>query len=145
MVLFEWTRRMLWLGYTDQNPSSIHMSLPYFDATNTLQYWDINPSFSGTGQTLVSGEWNNFTLTYNNSTRVAIGYINSIQGATATRPSTGDLLLPADAGLPAIRIFGRDSDTTYFHNLKYVTCYNRALTAAEIQQNFNALRGRFGK
>ena len=29
-------------------------------------------------------------------------------------------------------------------NIAQVSIYNRALTASEIQQNFNALRGRFG-
>jgi hypothetical protein len=35
---------------------------------------------------------------------------------------------------------------TYFHsgNIAQVSIYNRALTASEIQQNFNATRGRFG-
>jgi len=28
--------------------------------------------------------------------------------------------------------------------ISFLICYNRILTAAEIQQNFNALRGRFG-
>ena len=33
---------------------------------------------------------------------------------------------------------------TFNGNISLVKYYNRALTAAEIQQNFNALRGRFG-
>jgi hypothetical protein len=37
------------------------------------------------------------------------------------------------------------TSTEYFSgNIYAMSCYNRALTAAEIQQNFNALRGRFG-
>jgi hypothetical protein len=41
---------------------------------------------------------------------------------------------------------GRQTNGAEFWNgtIANVTVYNRALTAAEIQQNFNALRGRFG-
>ena len=35
-------------------------------------------------------------------------------------------------------------DLFYNQNIASIKIYNRALTAAEIQQNFNALRGRFG-
>ena len=38
-----------------------------------------------------------------------------------------------------------DSPTAFFNgNISQVSIYNRALTASEIQQNFNMLRGRFG-
>jgi hypothetical protein len=43
--------------------------------------------------------------------------------------------------------FGDDKSTTYRMiqgSIYSIKIYNRALTAAEIQQNFNALRGRFG-
>jgi hypothetical protein len=40
---------------------------------------------------------------------------------------------------------GSANDGLYFNgNIVQVQIYNKALTAAEIQQNFNALRGRFG-
>ncbi len=41
---------------------------------------------------------------------------------------------------------GSGTPSTFFHsgNIAQVSIYNRALSASEIQQNFNALRGRFG-
>ena len=40
---------------------------------------------------------------------------------------------------------GRGSTTGYFNgNVAHVSIYNRALSAAEVQQNFNATRGRYG-
>ena len=41
---------------------------------------------------------------------------------------------------------GRDGVVTHYlsSNISQVSIYNRALTAAEIQQNYNALKGRFG-
>jgi hypothetical protein len=42
----------------------------------------------------------------------------------------------------SIRAFSGHSD--FIGRIPSVSLYNRALTAAEIQQNFNALRGRFG-
>ena len=35
-------------------------------------------------------------------------------------------------------------DTYYGAKCGNITCYNRNLTIAEIQQNFNATRGRYG-
>jgi len=43
--------------------------------------------------------------------------------------------------------FGDDKSTAYRiiqGNIYSIKIYNRALTSAEIRQNFNALRGRFG-
>ena len=43
------------------------------------------------------------------------------------------------------RLFSTTSNTNYFKgDFSYINLYNRELTPAEIQQNFNALRGRYG-
>ena len=42
-------------------------------------------------------------------------------------------------------ITGEDLDVDPFNGkISQTLAYNRALTAAEVKQNFNALRGRFG-
>ena len=41
-------------------------------------------------------------------------------------------------------LFNRSNSQTFDGKLYYLKFYNKALTASEIQQNFNALRGRFG-
>lgn len=51
----------------------------------------------------------------------------------------------SSATLSSIKIAVNDFDSRYFKgDISQVSVYNRALTAAEIQQNFNATRSRFG-
>jgi hypothetical protein len=43
-----------------------------------------------------------------------------------------------------LRVSGRDTGGGYFNgNIAQASIYNRALTPQEIQQNYNALKGRF--
>lgn len=79
---------------------------------------------------------------------------------TVNVPGTNDALMYIDGenksvvsqtpivkyGAPTLQMeIGRRAAGNYFNgNIANISIYNRALTAAEIQQNFNALRGRFG-
>ena len=66
-------------------------------------------------------------------------YVNTTLEATGT--CTANLLTDN----PIIRIGGNTLDSKYYDgNIAQVSIYNRALSAAEIQQNFNALRSRYG-
>ena len=68
-------------------------------------------------------------------------YLNGVQEAEETNVATTTL------NISTAFYIGDDlaTGTTYFNgNIAQVSIYNRALTATEIQQNFNALRGRFG-
>jgi hypothetical protein len=55
--------------------------------------------------------------------------------AGGTYSNSANLSIGGDAGLNAFYVNGK---------VAYVAIYNKALTSAEISQNFNALRGRFG-
>ena len=87
------------------------------------------------GSTLNS--WNMFSVTFN-GTNTVTGYKNGVLGNTSSSFDfsglTGDLPIGARPWSPYVQNF----------KLGYIRIYNRALTAAEISQNFNALRGRFG-
>jgi hypothetical protein len=69
---------------------------------------------------------------------VATLYENGV--SRATRDYTG---IGVSSQTRAIDV-GRGSDTYFPGNIYSVKVYDRVLSAAEIQQNFNALRGRFG-
>jgi hypothetical protein len=72
-------------------------------------------------------------------------------GATQKMYMNGDLkdseaLTGTPQNFSTTTSFGDDKSTTYRMiqgNIYSIKIYNRALTAAEIQQNFNALKGRF--
>jgi hypothetical protein len=77
------------------------------------------------------------SLTFNGMT--LIGYRNGLQYSTATRGSSTTI------ATSTARIGTRNDafSAHYVGNIASVKIYNRALTAQEIQQNFNATRSRF--
>jgi len=81
--------------------------------------------------------WRCHALTFNGTNLVA--YQNAIQVGTASRALT-----TLAAG--TLRIGARSDDYAahYVGDIALVQIYNQALTAAEIQQNFEATRGRYG-
>ena len=79
------------------------------------------------------------TLLYDGSSVVQLyrngTLLNSISLGGGTRTYRNDALL--------VGYFNQGGWNTFLGNIYLVQGYRRALTAAEIQQNFNALRGRF--
>ncbi len=90
--------------------------------------------------TLSTGRWYNIVYTLNNTSFAKQIYLNatldnSHTGGGAYVGSTNNARIGG-----VVLIFG-----LYFDGfMSNCTFYNRVLTAAEIQQNFNATRGRFG-
>jgi len=86
--------------------------------------------------------WKNITVTYNGSTTILI-YENGVFTQTLALAS------PCNTTSSPVYIGAIDPSTTagdsYFDGrISQASIYNRALSAAEILQNFNAMRGRFG-
>jgi hypothetical protein len=81
-------------------------------------------------------QWVYVSLVKPSGTTVASYYVN---GAFA---SNGGVSYSVPASTPTW--FNRGGSQTWIGNCSNVSIYNRALTAAEITQNYNALKGRFG-
>jgi hypothetical protein len=99
----------------------------YFDATGSL----------GVSAGIITSEWHQYTLVQNGTT--ATSYRDGVQ--IGTRNDWG---VPPSASRSAIigsRGWSDRQNNWYLSTYKW---YNKALTASEIQQNFNASRGRFG-
>jgi hypothetical protein len=101
-------------------------------ATNTVH---IYPDVDLTANLQVN-TWYNLAYTLSGTT--AIGYVNGASIGSGTYSSgltggTGDLWILGDIGGEVTSCY-----------CSCASVYNRALTASEIQQNFTALRGRFG-
>lgn len=81
--------------------------------------------------------WWHGAVTFNTTTGWVL-YLNGVQVATnsAVTPFGG----PADVRISA---YG-DSSNLFDGDIPVAQVYNRVLTAAEVAQNFNAYRGRFG-
>jgi len=106
-------------------------------------YINSNGSIAQTfGNVLNVGTWIYSVLTYNGiSTNL---YHNGV--SVASSPLTGSMDYNA-YGSPYFLTIGRKNtiDGQYFNgSISNIKVYNRALSAQEVQQNFNALRGRYG-
>ena len=104
-------------------------------------HWRYDPGNSGidfysnsAGTPFVVNTWYNIGVTKNGSS--ALAYVN---GTNVTSASVSN---PKTSGSAAIII--NEYYTNPLNNINCMLIYNRVLTASEITQNFNALRGRFG-
>jgi hypothetical protein len=126
------TWRTLWRTQPDDHPLLIQ------DATNLIGYYDNNGgNFVSYGLNLgtlgLENKWTMFSLVASGGTTTL--YINN-------GSSTGSVAYTA-SGMSHDAIGSTAGGSQPFGYISVAQLYNRVLTAAEIQQNFNALRGRF--
>ena len=81
-------------------------------------------------------QWVYVTLVKPSGDTVASYYVNGVFA------SNGGVSYSVTASTPTW--FNRNGGQTWLGNCSNVSIYNRVLTASEIQQNYNATRGRFG-
>ena len=116
-----------WLGYSFEISSSAQ---PYFRLNG--------PGDQYSSEYLTYGEWYYITGTFDNSNYAHDIYINGVNKGSSTKSSPiaynqGALNIPY-VGNPAYAV----------GEIAAVSIYNRVLTAAEVLQNFNAQKSRFG-
>ena len=115
----------------------------WIQSNNKLWWWNhANLDLFDDGSTTVSNStWTNVAVTYNYATFTANFYINGVLNSTKTntniveKASTGQ-----NMQIGAIR----GNTANFPGSISFVKAYNRVLTAAEILQNFQALRKRYG-
>lgn len=120
----------------------------FFSGTAVDIGWDIQPDNAlriwknGTTTTTsvnlntYSNIWTYFTLVSNSTG--TIFYVNDSQGATTSQ--TGNVTFTAGRNL----MFGDHWDNPIQGSASTLLMHSRALSQAEISQNFNATKGRFG-
>jgi len=124
------------------------------DAGNTARtlwcWWKNTSGFDGglyIGGSGTSGDWNDNTwrmLTFTHTGSTNNLFIN---GSQATFSTAGDQTIPFFGGTGFLISIGRrqQSNTLFYQgNISIVSVYNRVLSAAEVLQNYNAQKGRFG-
>jgi len=87
--------------------------------------------------------WNSYTATYNAAQASRYRYFNSVllspsQSSGVTNTSSSNFAIGAYQTSPGV------ISNHFAGRIAAVRVYNRELTSLEIQQNFNALRGRYG-
>jgi len=99
-------------------------------------------TYSATITPVVTGSWQQVAVTLNRATNNIIFYYNGVQaGSTVPLLFTGSI----DPGSGYRYWVGGDLGGSEINgNISISRQYNRTLSASEINQNFNAVRGRYG-
>ena len=126
------------------NSSTLNGFMLYQRNVENLWWWAIGNT-SGTDlvtTSLTRNVWVNLTGTYNGST-IRL-YKNGSLVSTGSSSRTINFTSASINGNLRIASSNDGAYTTFAGNVSMVQIYNRALTAAEILQNYNATKGRFG-
>ena len=96
---------------------------------------------------ITTGEWNHAAVTYSNLSTASGAssklYLNGVE-IESSSGATVDLASMPTSSLLIGRPYSTSLGRRYDGQVAAVKVYNRTLSASEIKQNFNALRGRFG-
>ena len=128
-------------NYSSYSAGAIYVGFDHDAAPTKYTIW-VNGQGSPTltsSTNVIYGSWTQLTVV--RSSGVGYFYINNSLNGT---PASMSASLNGDGSLLSI---GRALDATNTHMTGYISnfrIYNRALSAAEVSQNFNALRGRYG-
>jgi hypothetical protein len=85
-----------------------------------------------------NGKWNNVVATYDLSSKKI--YVNGVLAATQSVTGT---VTQNNTGIAYIGLHGTPHSYPFNGRIAHTTLYSRALTQAEIQYNFNTLKGRY--
>jgi hypothetical protein len=97
-------------------------------------HWSINASTAGMGTGFTNVTW----VVYGSNNSSHAIYVN---GVSQTMVNNGG----AHGGVPGWQIASNGNGAEYWPgNIASVQVYNKTLSQAEVNQNFNALRGKFG-
>jgi hypothetical protein len=108
----------------------------FYNASNRIVFWGWDASDYITSYTISTNVWYNVAITYINPTVYIYvnGYLIGQNNYTANTVATYSMIGVNTSG-PANYLHG---------NIANVQVYNRALSAAEVLQNYNAQKSRFG-
>jgi len=110
--------------------------------SNQVNTWNFSDTEEGVWTQLVAvRNGSNIKLYKNGIEKTSATITASLLAANVSTPSSNDLRVGTAHGNTSIA-----SDYTWFSDITFsnLRMYKKALTASEIQQNFSALRGRFG-
>lgn len=93
--------------------------------------------------TLSSNTWYFLTMVWNGSANTWTGYINNTQEFSVSKSGAMNAAYSNFYGYVGYTPQGGEQ-SNFYGQIPVVYYYNRALTSSEIEQNFNALRGRYG-
>jgi len=121
------------------NSSDAGRFLCFFGNDGVIRMHDSNGVMTGTTPSYSANQWY-YVAFQRDSSNLCNIFVNSVKQTTGDTKTT-----TLENTNTIIGSRGSAQSGTYFKgNIAQVSIYNRALTAQEIQQNFNATRSRFG-
>ena len=122
----------------------------YYPADSTLNFQIDNGADGGASFAYTIGSWSKISVVYDgtqssNATRLKVylnGILQTLNFNTYTVPAT-TANVTASSSIGAYTSVGNTPNSVIGGNISNTQIYNRALSAAEVSQNFNALRSRF--
>lgn len=124
-----------WVLQSEDATTNRYYYLAYYDGSTFQPSTGIG---AGKGIQINNSVWQNLTYTKNGTS--VIGYLNGIQSFTSNA-GNANISYQSNRNL---RIGSCPGSRFYKGNISQTQIYNRALTAQEIQQNYNATKSRFG-
>lgn len=117
-------------------PSSVGPDLFFCAGIVSWNTWDGNANpFGNIPANANDGNWHNYVVVNDASSNTKLYYDGVLLGTAAYRSAAANTNLT---------IGGAVSEYIWNGSIAMFTVHNAALSASQIQQNFNALRGRFG-
>ena len=105
--------------------------------SNAGMHFNVNGVWQTTSPTNLRYGWNHYSLTYDTALNLKRVYLNNI--LSSSNATNGNIVLGN------FRIGVATTLNKYYRgNISNFKIYNRVLTPQEIEQNFNATKGRFG-
>jgi hypothetical protein len=126
---------IIWKGASSQNTNEL-ISIGVSGGKVEVAHWSNDTVFSNSP--INFGSFQNITVTFNGSQElIYINSVNTDSKSTSLNVTNGAWYFASAAGA---------AGTTNFlnYNIASAQIYNRALSAAEVSQNYNALRSRYG-
>ena len=111
------------------------------DAYGNLTYFHTGGSTLEVAAGIITNTWYNVCVTYNLTSTTAILYLNGVQIGS---PSTSFTAITSSSFKGVIGDEQGDFGTPFGGNIAQTLIYNRALSASEVLQNYNATKTRFG-
>ena len=126
-----------WVLQSEDATTNRYYYLAWYDGTN---FQPAGGYGAGNGIQVTTSSWQN--IVYSKSGTTLIGYLNGVQVYTAVAGSS-NVSYQSNRNFRIGNCIG-SAGREFNGNISNARIYNRALTAQEIQQNFNATRGRYG-
>jgi hypothetical protein len=123
-------------AFGDWNSNRVHFGTRW-TGSNAGMHFNVNGTWQTTPTTNLRYGWNHYSLIYDTVSNQKLVYLNGI--LSSSNVTNGSMVL-GDFRIgvaTALNAYYRG----YISNFKI---YNRALSATEVSQNFNALRSRYG-